>query len=101
MKRLIARRDIVAGLALIIGISFGTAGISSAQQPKKGGTLVFASVSGPGTLDPHLASSAVELEVIVNVFESLVTLDGNNATRTMLASKATVSEDFKSYAFEL
>jgi peptide/nickel transport system substrate-binding protein len=101
MKRLVARRGFVAGLALLAGISFGSAGPGHAQQPKKGGTLVYATVSGPGTLDPYLASSAVELEVINNIFEGLVTLDADNATRPMLASKATASADFKTYSFEL
>ena len=57
--------------------------------------------SGPGTLDPYMASSAVELEVIHNLFESLVTLDAENDTRPMLAAKAAASEDFKTYTFEL
>ncbi len=70
-------------------------------QAKKGGTLVYATVSGPGTLDPHVSSSAVELEVINNVFEGLVALDNQNATRPMLAAKATVSPDSKTYTFEL
>lgn len=72
-----------------------------AAQPKKGGTLVYASVSGPGTLDPFVSSSAVELEVIHNVFEGLVALDNQNATKPMLASKATASADSKTYTFEL
>ena len=68
-------------LALVIWAFVLVSGGARAQQPKKGGTLVYASVSGPGTLDPYVASSAVELEVIHNVFEGLVTLDANNATR--------------------
>jgi peptide/nickel transport system substrate-binding protein len=96
------RRDISrAALAL------GAAGVIAAlaqpvqAQARKGGTLTYATVSGPGTLDPHVSSSAVELEVINNLFEGLVALDSQNATRPMLASKATVSPDSKTYTFEL
>ncbi len=60
-------------------------------DPKKGGVLAYATVSGPGGLDPHVSSSAVELEVIHNVFEPLVTLDNQNATKTMLAASASAS----------
>jgi peptide/nickel transport system substrate-binding protein len=101
MKRHVARRGVALALAFVLGVSFGIAGEAHAQTPKKGGTLVYASVSGPGTLDPYMASSAVELEVINNIFEGLVTLDNSNATKPMLASKATASADFKTYSFEL
>ena len=101
MKRQADRYDAVVALVLASCVWFGIAGGASAQQPKKGGTLVYATVSGPGTLDPYAASSSVELEVINNIFEGLVTLDANNATRTMLAAKASASPDFKTYSFEL
>jgi peptide/nickel transport system substrate-binding protein len=70
-------------------------------DPKKGGVLAYATVSGPGGLDPHVSSSAVELEVIHNVFESLVSLDNQNATKPMLAVSATPSADSKTYTFVL
>ena len=63
--------------------------------------LAYATVSGPGGLDPHVSSSAVELEVIHNVFESLVTLDNQNATKPMLAASASASADSKTYTFAL
>jgi len=69
--------------------------------PKKGGTLAYASMSGPGSLDPHVSSSLVELEVIHNVFEPLVTLDNANATKTMLAASVSASPDCKTYTFQL
>jgi len=99
---MLKRRDLSRGaLALgAVGLLPVTGGTARAE-PKKGGTLTYASVSGPGTLDPHVSSSAVELEVIHNVFEGLVALDNQNATKPMLAAKATVSADLKTYTFEL
>ena len=101
MRRYVARHGVALALALVIGVSFAATGRALAQQPKKGGILVYASVSGPGTLDPYMASSSVELEVIHNLFEGLVTLDAGNATRPMLAVKAAASEALKTYTFEL
>ena len=96
------RRDI-SRAAVAIGV-VGLLGAFAPElraQGKKGGTLTYATVSGPGTLDPHVSSSAVELEVINNLFEGRVALDNQNATRPMLAAKATVSPDSKTYTFEL
>jgi peptide/nickel transport system substrate-binding protein len=94
-------RRLLVCFAVLLVLALGAALAPAGAEPHKGGTLVYASVSGPGTLDPHVSSSAVELEVIHNVFEGLVALDNENKTRTMLASKATHSPDFKTYTFEL
>lgn len=96
----INRRTFGIGASLLGSLPLW-AGNAAAQAPRKGGTLVYASPAGPGTLDPHVASSAVDLEPIHNLFEGLVALDGKNATRPMLASKAEASADFKTYSFEL
>jgi peptide/nickel transport system substrate-binding protein len=96
-RRDISRAALVLGAATVLG----TWPPPARAQGKKGGTLTYATVSGPGTLDPHVSSSAVELEVINNLFEGLVALDNQNATRPMLAAKATVSPDSKTYTFEL
>jgi peptide/nickel transport system substrate-binding protein len=87
-------------LALALALTAPTLAFSD-DAPKKGGTLIYGTVSGPGTLDPHVASSAVELEVINNVFEGLVALDAENAVKPMLASKVTISPDYKTFTFEL
>jgi peptide/nickel transport system substrate-binding protein len=74
--------------------------IAFAQQ-HRGGSLTYAYISGPGTLDPHVASSMVELEVIHHLFETLVAMDGNYNTKPALASKATASPDAKVFTFTL
>jgi peptide/nickel transport system substrate-binding protein len=70
-------------------------------EPRKGGNLVYAYVSGPGTLDPYVSSSAVELEVIHHIFESLVAVGENYETKPMLASKVDIGADAKIFTFTL
>src|SRR5580698_2332651 len=74
---------------------------SASAEPKKGGNLVYAYVSGPGTLDPYVSSSAVELEVIQHIFESLVAIGEHYETRPMLASKVDISDDAETFTFKL
>src|SRR5580692_7660683 len=98
----LGRRDFTRGALAVAGAVLSPFAPGRAlAAPKMGGTLAYASVSGPGALDPHVSSSLVELEVIHNVFEGLVALDGQNATKPMLAVKATASADSMSYTFEL
>jgi peptide/nickel transport system substrate-binding protein len=77
------------------------AGSAAQAELKKGGNLVYAYLSGPGTLDPHVSSSAVELEVIHHLFESLVAMDGNYNTKPVLADKVDISSDAKTFTFTL
>lgn len=98
----LGRRGFTQGALAIGALNWLPATVTTAlADAKKGGVLAYASVSGPGGLDPHVSSSAVELEVIHNVFEPLVTLDNQNATKPMLAASATASADAKTYTFLL
>jgi peptide/nickel transport system substrate-binding protein len=72
-----------------------------ATEPHRGGSLVYAYLSGPGTLDPHVAASLVELEVIHHIFEPLVAIDGNYNAKPVLASKIETSPDAKTFSFTL
>lgn len=88
-------------LGLAAALLAGTALATVEAQPKRGGSLTYAYVSGPGTLDPHVASSLVELEVIHHMFETLVAIDDNYNTRPSLASKVETSDDAKTFTFTL
>ena len=87
--------------AFALGLTVALAATTAVAQPKKGGTLNYAYSSGPGTLDPYVAGSLVELEVIHHMFESLVAMDGKYNTKPMIASKVDTSADAKTYTFTL
>jgi peptide/nickel transport system substrate-binding protein len=72
-----------------------------AQDPKMGGTILYANNSGPGQLDPQMAASLVELEVIAHVFEPLISMDANYDAKPMLAESYEVSDDGKTFTFPL
>lgn len=98
----LGRREFTRGALAIGALSWLPANMKSALgDPREGGVLAYASVSGPGGLDPHVSSSAVELEVIHNIYEPLVSLDHRNAAKPMLAAGVSVASDARTYTFQL
>ncbi len=95
------RRAALVGTALAALSLTAVAPFSADAEPRRGGSLTYAYIAGPGTLDPHVASSMVELEVIHHLFETLVTMDDKYNTRPYLASSAEASPDAKTFTFKL
>ena len=94
-------RPLRAALLALPLVASTAAPDDAVAQQRRGGTITYAYISGPGTLDPHVASSLVELEVIHHIFETLVAMDGNYNTKPYLASSATASPDAKTFTFAL
>jgi peptide/nickel transport system substrate-binding protein len=86
-------------LALMLGSVVATGSAVAQQAP--GNTLLYANISGPGTLDPYVAGSLVELEIIHHLYEGLVEMDEHYAWKPMLASHVDVSADAKVFTFTL
>ena len=74
---------------------------SPSQAQIKGGTLIYSTVAGPASLDPYMAGSLVELEIIHEIFETLVAMDENYNAKPMLAAKVDVSNEAKTFTFAL
>jgi peptide/nickel transport system substrate-binding protein len=87
-------------VAVVLG-AMATAPAHVQAQPKKGGQLRYAYLSGPGTLDPYVSSSAVELEVIHHLYDSFITVGEKYETRPMIASSYEISDEAKTFTFKV
>jgi peptide/nickel transport system substrate-binding protein len=90
----VARRT---GLSL--ALLFGTTALAAAQT--KGGTAIDANVGGPGTFDPAMIATTIELETLNQMYEGLVMMDENYRAKPMIASSVDVAPDGMGYTFKL
>lgn len=74
-------------------------GSTAAAELKK--EIKVALNAQPPSLDPHMVTSSVTRDVMKNVFETLVTLDGNYNTVPYLAEKIDIGKDNTEYTFHL
>jgi peptide/nickel transport system substrate-binding protein len=88
---------------LLLSMTAATAlfAASPSRAQTRGGTLVYSTVAGPASLDPYTAGSLVELEIIHEIFETLVAMDENYNAKPLLASKVDVSNEAKTFTFAL
>jgi peptide/nickel transport system substrate-binding protein len=83
------------GLALVLALA------PPALAQKKGGDLVVAQTAGTNTLDPHFTASAAARNMMLAMYETLVTIDENASPIPMLAAKWEVLDSGLTYRFEL
>jgi len=81
---------------LMMGLA--TAG---AHAQTMGGEMVLAQGSNPPSLDAMTTSSEASRNINMNIYEGLVTVDGNVTPIPMLAESWSVSDDGLSYVFTL
>jgi len=86
---------------LLCGAAVGLAIAAQAQAQKKGGSIVYANLSGVGTLDPQVAANVVELEVAHHIFEGLVEMGETYDAKPALAESIETSPDARQFTFHL
>ena len=93
MKRF--RCIVVALLAVLFAIS------QAQTEPVQGGTLVIAASEDPGHLNPGITTGFNVHAIADSIFNGLVSLDDNANPLPDLAESWEVSEDAKTYTFNL
>jgi peptide/nickel transport system substrate-binding protein len=75
----------------------------AAEEPRKGGTLVYAVLGDPPTIDCHAAASFATLHYVAPHYSLLVKLDPTDSSRVVgdLAESWTQSDDKLTYTFKL
>lgn len=71
------------------------------QEVQAGGELKIAVSAQPPTLDGHLSTAIIMMEIGRNIFETLVALDENLVPQPLLAESIDRSDDGLTYTFNL
>jgi peptide/nickel transport system substrate-binding protein len=88
------------GIGLFAAVLLAT-GAASAQQPKRGGTLVMLTQPEPPTLASYLSTSGPIGQVAAKVYDGLVEYDFDLKPRPSLAESWTIAPDGKTITFKL
>jgi hypothetical protein len=86
----LSRRQFVGVVVALAGTAL--LADSPAVAQKRGGTAVIAQEAGPATLDMHFSTNIATRNVVMQVFEQLITRDENNAPLLELAESLTESD---------
>ena len=88
----------ILSLALIGAAAFAA---TPAHAQKKGGTAVIGQEAGPPTLDMHTTTNIAARNVVMQIYEQLITRDENNAPMLELAESLVEAPDGLSYTFKV
>ena len=87
--------------AALVCILASFAGAALAQQPKTGGTLVYATGTDVQTLDPQFVTDVPTSRIVANIHETLVKADEKGTIQPCLATSWTTSDDKLTWTFKL
>jgi peptide/nickel transport system substrate-binding protein len=96
MRRLLLPAATAVAAFLAVGLV-----VPPALAQKKGGTAVIAQEAGPPTLDMHFSTNIAVRNVVMQVYEQLVTRDETNAPMMELAESFAESTDGLTYTFKI
>src|SRR6476469_2423424 len=86
-----------------LGAAAVTGGPATAQEPHRGGTLTYAVLGDPPTIDCHAASSFASMHYIAPHYSLLIKVDPKDPSKVApdVAQSWTASADKLSYTFKL
>jgi peptide/nickel transport system substrate-binding protein len=90
--------SLAVALLIVAGCGGGGGAPESSTPP---GTLEVALEAEPPELDPNLSSAYVDRQVMASIYDRLVDIDEEGKIVPMLAKSWDVSDDGKTYTFEL
>ena len=91
-------RVVSAALAALLA---GVIAAAQAQQPKAGGTLVYATGTDVQTLDPQFVTDIPTARIVANIHETLVKADEKGEIQPCLATSWSTSDDKLTWTFKL
>jgi peptide/nickel transport system substrate-binding protein len=90
----------VAG-TVAIGAAAWAGGAAAAQSASGGKDIVFARPQDADSLDPARVSTTISLQVMTQIYDTLLTLDASGTLQSGLAASWTTSEDARTFTLKI
>lgn len=98
----------ILSIILLFTLIIGLSSIATAQVPNPD-RIVYATIGGPETMDPHWSYDTASGEIIFQVYDNLIAYDGESiekfipmiATEVPSAENGLISEDGLTYTFPI